>query len=186
MAILKQALRINLTRIESLHQVHCKGVASQLISNHSHKSLVYHSDTSLKYHSFITHPSPITKKSLISHSPLNVQAWWCWPDELTWLITQIHLLLIRIKNWYSVAALPGTWHYRVSARTGQPGVSILRLGQIASLICNFYLSAETCTIAETDLTPKYNLHIAVTSSNRKTTPTSTRPSAMYSKHICSV
>ena len=39
-----------------------------------------------------------------------------------------------------VADLPGAWHYRVSAGTGQPGVSILWLGEVESLICNFYLS----------------------------------------------
>ena len=35
----------------------------------------------------------------------------------------------------SVAALPGTWHYRISAGTGWPCVSILWLGEIESLIC---------------------------------------------------
>ena len=39
-----------------------------------------------------------------------------------------------------VATLPGAWRYRVSAGTGWPGVSILGLGEMESLICNFYLS----------------------------------------------
>ena len=39
-----------------------------------------------------------------------------------------------------VATLPGAWCYRVSTGTGRPGVSILRLGEVESLICNFYLS----------------------------------------------
>ena len=39
-----------------------------------------------------------------------------------------------------VATLPGVWHYRVSFGTGQPSVSILWLGEVESLICNFYLS----------------------------------------------
>ena len=38
-----------------------------------------------------------------------------------------------------MATLPGAWRYRVSARTGRPGVSILRLGEMDSWICNFYL-----------------------------------------------
>ena len=38
------------------------------------------------------------------------------------------------------ATLPGAWHYRVSAGTGWPGVSIPWLGEVKSLICNFYLS----------------------------------------------
>ena len=40
----------------------------------------------------------------------------------------------------SVATLPGTWRARVSAGTGWPGVSIQCLGEVDSLICNFYLS----------------------------------------------
>ena len=39
-----------------------------------------------------------------------------------------------------VAALPDTWRYRVSARTGRPRVSILCLDGTASLIFSFYLS----------------------------------------------
>ena len=40
----------------------------------------------------------------------------------------------------TVATLPGIWHYRASAGTGRPGVSILGLGEDESWICNFYLS----------------------------------------------
>ena len=36
-----------------------------------------------------------------------------------------------------VSTEPGAWHYRVSAGTGWPGVSILWLGQVESLICSF-------------------------------------------------
>ena len=39
-----------------------------------------------------------------------------------------------------VATLPVAWRYRVSAGTGWPGVSILWLGEVESLIYNFYLS----------------------------------------------
>ena len=39
-----------------------------------------------------------------------------------------------------VATLPGAWRCRVSAGTGRPGVSMLWLGEVESLICNFYLS----------------------------------------------
>ena len=38
------------------------------------------------------------------------------------------------------AALPGAWRCKVSAGTGRPGVSMLQLSEIESLICNFYLS----------------------------------------------
>ena len=45
-----------------------------------------------------------------------------------------------LKIGTPVATLPGAWCNRVSAETGWPGVSILRLGEVESLICNFYLS----------------------------------------------
>ena len=44
------------------------------------------------------------------------------------------------KTGTPLAPLPGPWRYRVSAGTGWPGVSIVRLGEVESLICNFCLS----------------------------------------------
>ena len=54
-----------------------------------------------------------------------------------------------------VATLPGVWHYRVSAGTGRPGVSILWLGEMESLICNFYLSVAAHEIVWADLSLRY-------------------------------
>ena len=51
-----------------------------------------------------------------------------------------------LKIGTPVASLPGAWHYRVRAGTGWPGVSILLLGEVESLICKFYLSVAACTI----------------------------------------
>ena len=45
-----------------------------------------------------------------------------------------------------VATLPGAWRYRVSAGTGWPGVSILCLGEMESLICNSFLSVAARTL----------------------------------------
>ena len=42
-----------------------------------------------------------------------------------------------LKIGTPVATLPGAWRYRVSAGTGWPDVSILWLGEMESLICNF-------------------------------------------------
>ena len=50
-----------------------------------------------------------------------------------------------------VATLPGTWHYRVSAGTGQLGVSILWLGEVESLICNFCLSVADLFLRYTSM-----------------------------------
>ena len=50
------------------------------------------------------------------------------------------------KTGTPVAALPGVCLYRVSTGTGRPGVSVLRLGEVESLICNFYLSVAARTI----------------------------------------
>ena len=55
------------------------------------------------------------------------------------------------------AALPSAWCYRVSTRTGLPSVSILWLGEIESLICDFYLSvvAHTVVCADPSLRVRY-------------------------------
>ena len=54
-----------------------------------------------------------------------------------------------------VATLPGARRYRVSAGTGQPGVSILWLGEVESLICNFYLSVAARRIVWADSSLRY-------------------------------
>ena len=50
---------------------------------------------------------------------------------------------VELYQWLKigtpVATLPGAWHYRLSAGNGWPGVSILWLDEMESLICNFYL-----------------------------------------------
>ena len=45
-----------------------------------------------------------------------------------------------LKIGTPVATLGGAWRYRISAETGWPGVSILRLVRWESLIFNLYLS----------------------------------------------
>ena len=47
-----------------------------------------------------------------------------------------------------MASLPSAWHYRVSAGTGRPGVSILWLDEEDSLICNFYISVAARKIVQ--------------------------------------
>ena len=54
-----------------------------------------------------------------------------------------------------VATLPGAWHYRVSAGTGRPGVSILWLGEVESWICNFFLSVAAHKIVIADPSLRY-------------------------------
>ena len=44
-----------------------------------------------------------------------------------------------------VATMLGTWRYGVSPGTDRPGVSILRLGEVESLICSFYFSVAART-----------------------------------------
>ena len=45
-----------------------------------------------------------------------------------------------------VATLQGVWCYRISTGTGRPGVSVLWLGEVESLIWSFYLSVVACKI----------------------------------------
>ena len=53
-----------------------------------------------------------------------------------------HTSDLKIGN--PVVTLPGAWHCRVSAGTGRPGIGILWLGEVGSLICNLYLSVAAC------------------------------------------
>ena len=54
-----------------------------------------------------------------------------------------------------VATLPDAWRYRVSAGTGRPDVSVLWLGEVESLICNFYLSVAARKIVWADPSLRY-------------------------------
>ena len=52
-----------------------------------------------------------------------------------------------LKIGTPVATLPGAWRYRVSSGTARSGVSILWLGEVERLICNFCLSVAARRIA---------------------------------------
>ena len=58
--------------------------------------------------------------------------------------------------WLLSGDLPGAWRYRVSAETGRPGVSILRLGEVESWICSFYLSVAARKIVCADPSLRYS------------------------------
>ena len=60
-----------------------------------------------------------------------------------------------LKIGTPLATLPGAWHYGVSAGTGWPGVSILWLGEVESLICNFCLSVAARQIVCADPSLRY-------------------------------
>ena len=59
----------------------------------------------------------------------------------------------ELKIGTPVATLPGEWRYRVSAGTGWPGVNILRLGEIESLICSLYLSVAARAVRSGECGP---------------------------------
>ena len=63
-----------------------------------------------------------------------------------------------------VVTLPGAWRYRVGSETGWPGVSILRLDEVESLICNFYLSV---TARLSRCVPEIHWPVAGTLSNQQ-------------------
>ena len=60
-----------------------------------------------------------------------------------------------LKIGTPVATQPGSWRYRVSTGTGRPGVSILWLGEVERLICNFRLSVAACKIVWADPSLRY-------------------------------
>ena len=62
-----------------------------------------------------------------------------------------------LKIGTPVATLPGAWRYRVSAGTGRPGVSILWLVEVESLICSSYLSVAAHRLVWADSPLRYTL-----------------------------
>ena len=54
-----------------------------------------------------------------------------------------------------MATLLGAWRYKVGAGTGRPGVKILWLGEVESLIRNFYLSVAARKIVSADPSLRY-------------------------------
>ena len=60
-----------------------------------------------------------------------------------------------LKIGTAVATLPGAWRCRVSSGTGWPSVSILWVGELESLICNFYLSVTAHSIVWADSSLRY-------------------------------
>ena len=73
-----------------------------------------------------------------------------------------------LKFGTPVATLPGAWHYRVSTGTGRPGVSILWLGEVERLICNFCLSVAARIIVWADPSVRYTSLFAGTLSSQQT------------------
>ena len=62
-----------------------------------------------------------------------------------------------LKNWHS-SGYPArrlAWRYRVSTGTGWPGVSILWLGKMESLVYNFYLSVAARKVVWADPSLRY-------------------------------
>ena len=60
-----------------------------------------------------------------------------------------------LTNWHTSGYPARPWHYRVSAWTDRPGVSILWLGEVESLVCNFYLSVAAHKIVWADPSLRY-------------------------------
>ena len=53
-----------------------------------------------------------------------------------------------------LAALRDAWDDRISTRTGWPGAGVLRLAEIVSLICSFFLSEAVRPIVFNRSIPK--------------------------------
>ena len=53
-----------------------------------------------------------------------------------------------LKSATVVATWPGAWIYRVSGGTGQPGVGVLWLDEIARATCKFSQCVAACTVVQ--------------------------------------
>ena len=87
----------------------------------------------------------------------------CWPCgksilpqvQQTWLLFLLSVWTFFqvesfqwLTGWYSSVFPASTWRYRVSTGTGWPGVSMLWLGDVATLIYNFCLSVAALLLSE--------------------------------------
>ena len=81
-----------------------------------------------------------------------------------------------------VATLPGAWWYRVCAGTGWPGVSILWLGEMESLICSFHLGVAARRIVWADPSLRHTLACCWDvrqRTNKQTVPVSSPPPPFF-------
>ena len=88
-----------------------------------------------------------------------------------------------LKIGTPVATLPGAWRYRVSAGTGWPDVSIMWLGEMESLVCNFYLSVAARKIVWADPTLRYTGMLLGRLSNQQTTTLEASCLLAHSSHF---
>ena len=85
-----------------------------------------------------------------------------------------------LKIGTPVATLPQPWRSRVCAGTGWPSVSILWLGEMASLIRNFNLSMAAWKIVWTDLSLRYtSILLGHQASNQPTNKLSNSGSVLW-------
>ena len=76
------------------------------------------------------------------------------------------LQLLSHCSWIVPCRAPGV--VKGHTRPGRPGVSLLWLGEIASLISNFYLIVAARALFCSNRSSIYNLHVAWTYINRET------------------
>ena len=80
--------------------------------------------------------------------------------------------------------MPGAWRYRVSAGPSLPGVSILWLGEVESLIYNFYLSVTARQLVWADRSLRYtSMLLGLESRNQQRRPlTATAQQTHHHRH----
>ena len=101
--------------------------------------------------------------------PQEQQTWIRFP-LLPWIFLEIES---DLSTDTSVATLPGTWHYRVSAGTSWPSVSVRWLGEAARLICIFYHSVAAHTLVWADPSLRDNSMLQGLLNNQQTMTTVT-------------
>ena len=81
------------------------------------------------------------------------------------------------------ATLPGTWYFR--AGTGWSSVSILWLGEIKTLMCNFYISVAAHTLVSADPSLRYtSILLGCKATNQQTMYACEYNCLCMSMHMC--
>ena len=94
---------------------------------------------------------------LVVRGPSRQRRTWVQFPLSPWIFFRVESYQWITKKFFPVVTgtLPGVPRYRVSTGTGWSGVSILRLGEMESFICNFYLSVAARQIVWADPSLRY-------------------------------
>ena len=98
---------------------------------------------------------------------------WVWTSPSPWVLSRwSHTSDVQIGTL--VVTLPGAWWRRINDSIGWPRISILWMKEIASLICNFYVTVASYNNNNNNnnrIQRRYSIFFTISSQRRELSPT---------------